>query len=987
VEGDAVDNLLQRVRLALADSYDIKAEVGRGGMAVVYLGTDLRHDRSVAVKVLPPHLASAVGHERFLQEIQVSAGLSHPYILPLLDSGQADGLLYYVMPFVEGENLRERLARDPQLPIEDALRIADETAQALGHAHALGVVHRDVKPSNILLTHDHALLADFGVAFAIGRGVNVAERLTGTGLSIGTPAYMSPQQGLADKRVDGASDQYSLACVIYEMLAGEPPFAAPSPDAILRSHVLDTPLLLRDLQPAVPAAVEAAVARALSKSPDARFPSMESFAAALRTLDTGKALAGASLGRRAWHVVGGGLLLFAAAFGLSTLGGRNADDGGASYQLALLPCQAAERADSILGRNLATDVYISLEGYPTVNATHYAQTESWATSQAAQGIPLSNSAAAAREHLGASALGVCRIEPVGADSIDVSFQIFRQGRPRETSTVRLSRTGERTAHVDPLVIELAGLLSDGSTSSDFVFRPTDDQVAWSYFLEADGFFLQDRLAEAETAFGQAADIDPTFALARWRQADARRWQAVSGLEHIDIRRLFEEHGGRLGTRDSLLLSALVEPPGPAAFEQFERVLERLPGDAYATLLYGDELLHRGPLWGVTLDSVENVLAAATRLNPDFAPAWDHLAQVRIRLGMEAEAAAAVAQLEQLASPYSAENPLPLAMIWRHGWLERFDPVAADTSRLKLQENVNLLAIVARLVRYGDLPRGQLELGKALINHPETEPGDAMWHSGLNATGLAYASLGRPEASLEAFSEAADLTPPAALLADQWAVIPVALELEGFSETAADEAAPRLAGIANDTDATDLQRARAAWTLALRASVDDGFEPWQSLVDSLSDSDSAIALLAHHLDAVAFARAERWSDAIDASRSLVAYDSVGNTKRPFARSAIYLTRSKWFEAAGQLDSAVAALAWHLNTDLEGVGYSMVQAGEVDGAFGTHARLRIARLASQMGHVERACSEASEVVRRWEDSEPILDQQVTEALQIVSVTCPP
>ncbi|MFQ5529224.1 MAG: serine/threonine-protein kinase, partial [Gemmatimonadota bacterium] len=238
-----MDNLLQRVRLALADSYAVEAEVGRGGMAVVYLGTDLRHERSVAIKILSPQLASAIGHERFLQEIRLAAGLSHPYILPLLDSGETKGLVYYTMPFVEGENLRERLVREPQLPIEDALRIAGEMAEALGHAHALGIVHRDVKPSNILLTREHAMLADFGVARAIDRGAS--EHLTGTGLSVGTPAYMSPQQGLADERVDGASDQYSLACVVYEMLAGRPPFAGPTPDAVLRHHVVDPPPPLR----------------------------------------------------------------------------------------------------------------------------------------------------------------------------------------------------------------------------------------------------------------------------------------------------------------------------------------------------------------------------------------------------------------------------------------------------------------------------------------------------------------------------------------------------------------------------------------------------------------------------------------------------------------------------------------------------------------------------------------------------------------------
>lgn len=992
-----MDNLLQRVRLALADRYDIKVEVGRGGMAVVYLGTDLRHDRSVAVKVLPPHLASAVGHERFLQEIQVSAGLSHPYILPLLDSGQADGLLYYVMPFVEGENLSERLDREPQLPIEEALRIADEMAEALGHAHAFNIVHRDVKPSNILLTHEHALLADFGVAFAIGRGADADQRLTGTGLIIGTPAYMSPQQSLPDGRIDGASDQYSLACVIYEMLAGRSPFAAPSPDAVLRSHVMDTPPRIRTRRPDVPVAVEAALARALSKSPDERFPSMEAFAAALRVPATGAASTVASPGPRKALVAGGVLLLAAAAFGISTLGGGGSDSsvaGGpgtesAAYQLALLPCQAVEAADSVLGRNLANGVFLSLQGVPGIRMTPYGQSLTWAEDQALLDVPLADSVAAAREHLGASTLGTCTVRSVAQDSVVVDYQLHGEDGSFTTKRLLLVRETESMAAVDPFVIELTNLLCEGSTSCGSSFRPTENIQAFSYYMEADDHFLGGRFHEAEHYFGRAADADPGFALARWRQADARRWRAGPSPKDIDLRKLFAEQGARLGTRDSLLLWAIIETPGPLAFEQFEAVLRLLPRDAYAMLLYGDELLHRGPLWGVTLDSAESVLETATYLNSRFAPAWAHLAQVRIRLGMEAEAATAVERLEELSNPQSRTNPLPLDVIWGHGWLERFDPDSADANRAVLEEAVGILSYVTRLVRYGDLPRAQLELGKALIHHPETETGNSMWHSGLNAMGLAYAALGQPEAALEAFSDAADLTPAAALFADQWAVVPVALGLEGFSEGAAMQAADRLSVIATDTSEVALHRARAAWTLAL-FSLAGGFERWQSIVVSLPDSASVIAPLARHLEAVALSRDDRWQDAIALSRSLVAYDSVGSIERPFGRAAIYLTRGRWFQEAQEPDSAIAAWTWHLNTDLEGVAYRRVQAGEVDGAYGSHARLRIARIANETGRADlrvRACSEAHEVVRRWANSEPSLADPFTEAKQIVATACPP
>ena len=213
---------LAMLRSSLVDRYAIKRELGRGGMAVVYLADDLRHKREVAIKVLRSELAAAVGVERFLQEIHIEATLQHPHILPLHDSGNAGGLPYYVMPYVAGETLRSRLEREKQLAVPDVLRIASEVADALCYAHGKGLVHRDIKPENILLAGEHALVSDFGIARAVA--VAGAERITSTGISVGTPAYMSPEQGAGSERVDGRSDVYSLGCVVYEMLAGEPPY-------------------------------------------------------------------------------------------------------------------------------------------------------------------------------------------------------------------------------------------------------------------------------------------------------------------------------------------------------------------------------------------------------------------------------------------------------------------------------------------------------------------------------------------------------------------------------------------------------------------------------------------------------------------------------------------------------------------------------------------------------------------------------------------
>jgi serine/threonine protein kinase len=228
-------------------------------MANVYLADDLRHDRHVALKVLRPELATALGPERFLQEIQFAARLAHPHILPLYDSGEADGFLFYVMPYVKGESLRDRLDRQGPLPIDEAIRIVREVADGLSHAHSLGVVHRDLKPENILFMGGHAVVADFGVASAVG--VAGGHRLTETGISVGTPAYMSPEQAVGDSRVDGRSDTYALGCVLYEMLAGDPPYAAPSPQAMMARKLSESPPGLSTTRETIAPALESVVRR------------------------------------------------------------------------------------------------------------------------------------------------------------------------------------------------------------------------------------------------------------------------------------------------------------------------------------------------------------------------------------------------------------------------------------------------------------------------------------------------------------------------------------------------------------------------------------------------------------------------------------------------------------------------------------------------------------------------------------------------------
>jgi serine/threonine protein kinase/tetratricopeptide (TPR) repeat protein len=264
---------------SLQDRYTLERELGRGGMATVFLARDLKHDRLVALKVLHPELAASLGPERFLREIKVAARLNHPYIVPLHDSGQAGNLLYYVMPYVDGESLRQRLGRERQLPVEDALQIARNVAAALDYAHRQGVVHRDIKPENVMLHEGEALVTDFGIAKAVSAAGG--ESLTQTGVAIGTPAYMSPEQAAGEAEPDGRSDVYSLGCMLYEMLAGTTPFTGPTVQAVMARRFTETAPPLRAARPTVPEAVEQAVARALARVPADRFATASQFAQAL----------------------------------------------------------------------------------------------------------------------------------------------------------------------------------------------------------------------------------------------------------------------------------------------------------------------------------------------------------------------------------------------------------------------------------------------------------------------------------------------------------------------------------------------------------------------------------------------------------------------------------------------------------------------------------------------------------------------------------
>ena len=363
-----------RLNAALEGRYRIERELGEGGMATVYLADDLKHERKVALKVLKPELAAVVGAERFLTEIKTTANLQHPHILALFDSGEADGFLFYVMPYVEGESLQEKLEREKQLPVDDAVRIATEIADALDYAHGRGVVHRDIKPANILLQSGRVLVADFGIALAISEAGG--GRLTETGLSMGTPLYMSPEQATGDRDIDGRSDLYSLACITYEMLAGDPPWAASTAQAILAKLLTEEVKPLSEVRPSVPSHVEAAVHRALEKLPADRPQRAASFAEDLRTARAALRAVAVSTEKRPWLVPAGltAALLGLVGAGWILFGGGLATNASIEQSVAVMPCKDLSAPDvpTPLTQGFAEEIIVGLTKLPDLRVINVA---------------------------------------------------------------------------------------------------------------------------------------------------------------------------------------------------------------------------------------------------------------------------------------------------------------------------------------------------------------------------------------------------------------------------------------------------------------------------------------------------------------------------------------------------------------------------------------------------------------------------------------
>jgi eukaryotic-like serine/threonine-protein kinase len=627
----------------LSGRYTVERELGRGGMATVYLAHDLRHDRPVALKVLRRELTAALGASRFVREIQLTARLQHAHLLPLLDSGEAAGELWYTMPYVDGGTLRERLHREGQLRIEDALEIAHQTLGALAYAHEQGIVHRDIKPENILLARGQALVADFGIAHAISAAGT--ERLTETGLAIGTAAYMSPEQGAGDWRLDGRSDIYSIGCVLYEMLAGQPPFTGTSVQAIRARHMVDPVPSLRTVRSTVPEGVERAITRALAKVPADRFATAAEFAEALAAPEMPRVDVRPRRRRRYLTLLA--VMLLAAALvvaGVLLSRSRPAPPTDPNL-LAIAPFDVLDPSLQVWHEGVVDILSRDLDGAgPLRTVPQSVGLKRW------DGRADRVSAESFGRRTGA---GLVVFGSVGKARGTVSLRATVLDVARQRAEADLEVRGDTAAMgdlADSLGVRILQAL--GRNRPIGVVRQVSigsrSLPALKAFLYGEQFYRRGLWDSALVYYDQAIAQDSTFAIAFRQMARVLGWHPPSS----DLYRSAEEYNHRsvtlsrgLPRRDSLLIAAdsfgiaADEANDPADLIRFryrdfstrEEAVRRYPGDPEMWYELGDARVHAPPPLGGVPGPALEAFDHAIALDPGFAPAYEHTVQLAIRL--------------------------------------------------------------------------------------------------------------------------------------------------------------------------------------------------------------------------------------------------------------------------------------------------------------------------------------------------------------------
>lgn len=943
------DPLLERLRRALAPEFEVNGRLAAGGMGIVFDGREVALDRRVAIKVLRPELATAVARERFLRESRLLARLQHPNIVPVHRADERDGIPFYVMDFIAGRTLADRLADGPLKP-DDLVRLGHDLLRGLAAAHGIGIVHRDIKPQNIFFVGGRALLGDFGIAKAVSEDL---DDLTEDGAIVGTRTYMAPEQ-LRGESADERSDQYAGAAVLYQAATGRmwKPLDRPS-TADWRG---------------VPGPMAPVLQRALAVDPSARWPGMLEVRQAF---DRGKH----RVRRMLIAIVA--LVVLGVAGWLGGIAGHSTAAVSDRRALAVLPFTVVGAPDDPLGVETAEITSVNLSGFPGLSRVPFNRAAAWRRDHPDEDPE------SARRALGVDRVVFGSLERASGETV-LRLELADSAGAALLGTVRLAGGSPSPGALgDSAALRIGTRLGmrGGSTAG----LSSRNLAAVGQFLRGEELFDQDAWHLAAEHYSAAIAADSGFALARWRLLVARLWARELSWE--DAAALVTCCADDLPPLEAGLARAMSDTNLLGRFAAFDSLQHRFGLVDPLPLLFASDLFHRGPLVGRGLPTSIEMFEAAIRARPGGtpAPAYDHLVWGSTRLGEQRQAVTWLAARRQL--PSEAAGEPPVTEFLQLGYDLRWSPWTARArlwalERFGSDEMLRQLADFFRFSATWDLPEGQDGVGRILARRLTGRHRA----SGLEAQALARFTWGQVAGGLALVDSAAFLfqSDEAELQRRQWRLL---LPLIGAGHADASEESEARRWM--ETRAADPRfAARARWTLAL---------------DAMRRGDTAVAdewIAALHepaaaggdaglLERLALAIRRGGGDpagALAASEALLAWDSPAPGHDVFYRSLLHLSRARWFEEIGRTDDAAREILWYQNSDTYRLPVMEAQKMEVDAVASPAARVTRARLLLTLGDSVRACGLLTRVRHLWRNADPSLDESRAELEQLRVAACP-
>jgi eukaryotic-like serine/threonine-protein kinase len=918
-----MNDVFRRLGSALGDRYVLDREIGAGGTATVYLARDVRHRRSVALKVVRPDIGGLLAVERFLREIELAARLQHPHILPVFDSGvvaldATASVPYFVMPYVDGENLRTRMHRQARLSPEEAAGIAAEVADALAYAHGQGIIHRDIKPENILLSGGHAVVADFGVAKAM-EGGDGPLHITGWGLAVGTPHYMSPEQATGRDAVDARTDQYSLACVLYEMLTGRQPFTGETAQSIVAQAMTAPRPKPSRAAPGVSATIDSAVVRAMAADPRDRYPDVGAFARALRD-PRAPAAAGASW--RSWVVAAVALV---AAGGIGWMATRPSPPAKAAAEtIAVLPFSASGPGIEFLGEGMVDLLATNFDGVGDIRTVDpRAAVRHWQVAGVVPGDRLSHALQVGRD-LGAGSIVI-------GTAVSAGLRVRLSADVYSTSGAPLGR--EQVEGPSDSVLALVDRLSvallrdvwrsrDPIPSLDLASLTTDSLAALRAFLQGEQYYRRLAFDTALVEYTRATQVDSTFALAHLRRAVAMGWDGIFGSAEaqaaVDAGWRF---ANRLPPRDRRVLQVhrLYQRNKPSALDSARAFLRDYPDDLDAWFLLGETSLHTQEFTGASPDSIIAAFDSVLRRDSSLVPAVIHPLETSMRIGDRDRYERYLPIFERAAPRYQIDaTHVAAAMLW--------GPMPADSAIAVAMEEYSgpvRAAFYAAYDRASTTSDSIAALAAKLRPRPGRNDSHAVAMLGVGADVLA--GLGRMSEARQIADSLTALAPQESPHVLAWPVI-LGLTPAGTAWSRIDSAL-RVMGPGSEAEyvrtIVALSRGRIAEARREAADTGRGLYPgllaaargWADLL--AGDSVGGLRRMRAGLEEAATPRVHgatafmRFHYAVGlAAREETRAEGIrrlrhGFTAEPLLRPLSYLELGRAYEAAGKTDSAVYA----------------------------------------------------------------------------------